>query len=230
MHGAVVAKPAAPSILVVEDDDQTREYFASTLETQDRASRVDRASTFQAGLHALSTNAPDVMLVDIGLPDGSGIDLIHYARKNSPETLSMVITVFGDESIIISALEAGARGYLLKSEGPDDLRRSVAQLVGGGAPISPAIAHHLLKRFGGAADTVEPPPKDEPRLTRREREVLQLVVRGYTYQDVADSLGISRHTATSHIRGIYRKLEVHSRSEAVYEALSLGIATVDERN
>jgi DNA-binding NarL/FixJ family response regulator len=229
MHGAIAAEPAALSILVVEDDDQTREYFASTLEAGGNATRVDRAPTFRAGLRLLSTDAPDVMLVDIGLPDGNGIDLIRHARKNSPQTLSMVITVFGDESSIIGALEAGARGYLLKSEGPDDLRRSVSQLLGGGAPISPAIARHLLKRFGGAADTVERPPKDGPRLTRREREVLQLVVRGYTYQNVADSLGISRHTATSHIRAIYRKLEVRSRSEAVFEALSRGIVKVDER-
>jgi len=220
----------APTILVVEDDDQTREYFASTLEADGTASRVDRAPSFQAGLHVLSTDPPDVMLVDIGLPDGSGIDLIRHARKNSPETLSMVITVFGDESSIIGALEAGARGYLLKSEGPDDLRRSVSQLLGGGAPISPAIARHLLKRFGSAPASAEPPKKEGPHLTRREREVLQLIVRGYTYQNVAEALGISRHTATSHIRGIYRKLEVRSRSEAVYEALSLGLVKVDERS
>jgi len=221
-----------PVILVVEDDEETREYLAGTLECDATVQRVDRASTFDAALTQLRADAPDVMLVDLGLPDGNGVDLIRHARQNSPKTVSMVITVFGDEGSILGALEAGARGYLLKSEGPDDLRQSVAQLLAGGAPISPAIASHLLRRFD---DPTPPPPSEEaksegPRLTPREREALELIVKGLTYQEVAEALGISRHTATSHIRAIYRKLEVRSRSEAVYEAISQGLVKVDERH
>ena len=220
---------AGSIILVVEDDEQTREYIASTLEVDASVQRVDRAPSVAGGLARLRAEAPDVMLVDLGLPDGSGLDLIRHAREHAPQTLSMVISVFGDEASIVAALEAGARGYLLKSERPEDLRRSVAQLLDGGAPISPAIARHLLRRFS------EPPrvPAREganPRLTDRERQALELIVKGLTYQEVADTLGISRHTATSHIRSIYRKLEVRSRSEAVYEAISLGLVKVDERD
>jgi len=215
------------TILIVEDDEETREYFAASLEADESVRRVDRAATLEAGLSVLAQEAPDVMLVDLGLPDGSGIDLIRRAREQSPDTLSMVITVFGDEASIVRALEAGARGYLHKSEGPDDLRRSVAQLIGGGAPISPGIASHLLKRFSEAPEPAKSTAKEGAGLTRREREVLQLIVRGCTYQEVADELSISRHTATSHIRHIYRKLQVRSRSEAVYEALSLGIVKVE---
>jgi DNA-binding NarL/FixJ family response regulator len=141
----------------------------------------------------------------------------------------MVITVFGDEASLIRALEAGARGYLLKSEGPSDLKESVAQLVAGGAPITPAIASFLLRRFNSPPDANG---KDDQgsSLSPREQQVLELIVKGCSNQDVADELGISRHTSTSHIRSIYRKLEVKSRSEAIYEALSRGIITVKERS
>jgi DNA-binding NarL/FixJ family response regulator len=224
-----MASDVGPVILVVEDDAHTRDYFVETLRGDETVRCVHGVSNVSDGLQKLSEDPPDVMLVDLGLPDGNGVDLIRYAREHSPDTRSMVITVFGDEVSILRALKAGARGYLLKSEGPDDLRRSVAHLLEGGAPISPAIASHLLRQFS------EPLPDDVPSrpdsgLTGREREVLALIVKGLTYQDVAEALDISRHTATSHIRNIYRKLEVRSRSEAVYEALSLGIVKVDERD
>jgi DNA-binding NarL/FixJ family response regulator len=216
-------------VLVVEDDEQTREYFVATLEADDTVQRVDKASTFAEGLAHLSADAPDVMLVDLGLPDGSGIDLIRLARDDSPTTLSMVITALGDEASIFAALEAGALGYLLKSEGPDDLRLAVAQLLEGGAPISPGIASQLLRRFTAATGSPNARASN-PGLTGREREALELIVKGSTYQEVAEAMSITRHTATSHIRSIYRKLEVRSRSEAVYEAISQGIVRVDERD
>jgi DNA-binding NarL/FixJ family response regulator len=217
------------SILVVEDEEQTREYFVATLAADDTVQRVHKASTFDEGLAHLFAEAPDVMLVDLGLPDGSGIDLIRFAREHSPGTLCMVITVLGDEASIFGALEAGALGYLLKSEGPEDLRQAVAQLLAGGAPISPGIASHLLRRFADPIDSSGARGKD-PGLTGREREALELIVKGCTYQEVAGAMGITRNTATSHIRSIYRKLEVRSRGEAVYEAISQGIVKVDKQD
>jgi DNA-binding NarL/FixJ family response regulator len=175
----------------------------------------------------VSADPPDILLVDLGLPDGDGLDLIRYARAHSPHTRSMVITVFGDEASTIRAIEAGARGYILKSELPEDLRSTIEQLLAGGAPISPAIASHLLRRLGPPAEPADP-AAGGPVLSPREREVLQLVVRGLSYQEIADVLSISRHTATSHIRNIYRKLEVRSRSEASYEALRLGIVDIKD--
>jgi len=217
------------TILVVEDDEETREYIASTLRDDDSIERVRTAATLSAGMAELASDPPDVMLVDLGLPDGNGIDLILHTREHSPATLSMVITVFGDEGSLIGALEAGARGYLLKSEGPADLKESVAQLVAGGAPITPAIASFLLQRFKSLPDAND--KRDQhSSLSPREQQVLELIVKGCSNQDVANELGISRHTSTSHIRSIYRKLEVKSRSEAIYEALSRGIITVKERS
>lgn len=214
------------AILVVEDDDETREYFAATLR-DDAFGSVRTASTFAAAIAELTDEPPDVMLVDLGLPDGNGIDLILHAREHAPDTLSMVISVFGDEASLIHALEAGARGYLLKSDRASDLRESVAQLVAGGAPISPGIASYLLQRFDSTPDSNATHGHDSS-LSPREQQVLELIVKGFSNQDVADELGISGHTATSHVRSIYRKLEVRSRSEAVYEALSRGIVTVTQ--
>ena len=217
------------SILVVEDDDHTRDYLVATLEADEHVHRVDGARTLREGSTRLAESPPDVMLVDLGLPDGSGLDLIRQAREQSPETRSMVITIFADERSTIRAIEAGACGYLLKSDVPEDLRRAVAQLLDGGAPISPAIASHLLRRFGASPSSPPADPKG-PRLTTRETEVLQLIVRGRSYREVAEALGITRHTATTHIRNIYGKLAVKSRSEAVYEAISRGIVKVRERD
>lgn len=217
------------TILVVEDDDATREYIAATLREDESVERVLTGACFSDAMAALVSDPPDVMLVDLGLPDGNGVDLILHAREHSPSTLSMVISVFGDEASLIRALEAGARGYLLKSDRPSDLRESVAQLVAGGAPITPAIASFLLRRF--EASVPGSAAKQNPSsLSPREQQVLELIVKGYSNQDVADELGISRHTATSHVRSIYRKLEVRSRSEVVYEAVSRGIITVEERS
>jgi DNA-binding NarL/FixJ family response regulator len=144
--------------------------------------------------------------------------------------LPLVITIFGDEQHVVGALEAGALGYLLKDGTPEYIGASIVDMLAGGSPISPAIARHLLRRFRGdapsaagaaAAESVTP-------LSEREGEVLRLIVKGFTYAEIADLLGVSAHTVTTHVRGIYRKLEVHSRSEAVYEALQLGLVKVDE--
>ena len=128
----------------------------------------------------------------------------------------------------MSALEAGALGYLLKDGTAEYIGDSIMDMLAGGSPISPAIARHLLRRFRGDAPADGVRSDDVPRLSERESEVLRLIVKGFTYAEIADLLGVSSHTVTSHVRGIYRKLEVHSRSEAVYEALQLGLVKVDE--
>ena len=213
------------SILVVEDDTETREYFAEVLRDDDRHFDVEAAGSLREGLDALHRGCPDVLLVDLGLPDGNGLDLIRDARRTSREISILVITVFGDESSVVGAIEAGAQGYLLKSEAPADLRESVRQILAGGAPISPGIASHLLRRFRETDH-----PKNGPRLTRREREVLSLMVKGLPLLEAAEILGVTRNTVAGHVKNIYSKLEVSSRGEAVYEALSQGLVRVETRN
>jgi DNA-binding NarL/FixJ family response regulator len=144
--------------------------------------------------------------------------------------LPLVITVFGDEQHVVTAIEAGAMGYLLKDGTADYIGASILEMIGGGSPISPPIARYLLRHFrhdapapmdAGAAD-------DRPRLSDREAQVLSLIVKGFTYAEIAKLLEVSTHTVTTHVRSIYRKLEVHTRGEAVYEALQLGLVKVQE--
>ena len=217
------------SLLVVEDDTNTREYFAEALRGVDGSFKVKTAASLRQGLEELQRQWPDVMLVDIGLPDGSGLDLIRRARELSADILSLVITVFGDETTVVDAIEAGAQGYLLKSEAPDDLRESVNQVLLGGAPISPGVASHLLRRFR-TLEAAGAERDSEAGLTPREREVLELLVRGLLYQEAAEQLGITRNTVTTHVKGIYRKLRVNTRGEAVFEALSKGLVKVGPKS
>ena len=213
------------TVLIVEDDEETRGYIADALGGEGGSYVVTTAATLEQGVELLEREPPDVMLVDLGLPDGNGLELIQRSRRLSSETRALVISVFGDERSVITAIEAGARGYLLKSEAPEDLRLCVHQLLAGGAPISPGIAAHLLRRFREPAPAPDDGVKGS-KLTAREREVLQLMVQGLTYKEAAKTLGISRNTVASHIKHIYRKLEVDSRGEAVFEALSRGILKV----
>jgi DNA-binding NarL/FixJ family response regulator len=209
------------TILLVEDDDATRARLARAIRAHPDLQLTGEAGSCGAAREQLGRAEPDVLLVDLGLPDGSGADLIRELKARGSRTEAMVITVFGDESHVVAAIEAGATGYLLKDGSSDYVAESILELVNGGSPISPAIARHLLRRFR------EPPPPapapDAPSLTDREREVLGLLVKGFTFPEIGGLLGISAHTVTTHVRHIYEKLEVRSRAEAVYEAMQLGL-------
>ncbi len=214
------------TVLIVEDEPDTREYIAGAVGACAGLRVVGASGTVAEAIDMLRREAPDVLLVDLGLPDGSGTQVIKAARQLSADTQILVVTVFGDEKSVISAIEAGARGYLLKDSQPPDIARSVQDLLAGGSPISPSIARHLLRRF----QEPESPGPDAtaPTLTSREHEVLKLVVKGFTYAEIGDALGISWNTVSTHVRRIYRKLEVRSRSEAVFEALQLGIVNLKD--
>ena len=173
-------------------------------------------------MEALRQNNPDVLLTDLGLPDSHGIDLIRTARIKNEQIEIMVISVFGDEKNVVSAIEAGATGYLLKDGDSEYIGDSIIDLISGGSPISPSIARHLLKRFKTSKQE-KATDQTAPSLTKREMEVLKAVAKGLTYIEIADLLSMSPNTVTSHIKHIYRKLEVRSRSEAVFEAVQLGL-------
>ena len=173
----------------------------------------------------LAVSPPDVLVTDLSLPDGHGTELIREARAARPSTEALVITVFGDERSVVAALEAGAAGYLLKDGTDAELARPILELVDGGSPISPAIARHLLRRFQRQVGMPESarPPDETPVLSAREREVLELLARGFRVGEIADRLGISAHTVTTHVRHLYAKLEVSSRGEAIYAAMNHGL-------
>lgn len=227
-------------VAVVEDDQSTRARLVSVISEEPDLELIGAAGSVSAGLMLLA-GKPDVFLVDLGLPDGSGLELIRAAEAESPATEVAAITTFGDESHVLGALEAGASGYLLKDGSTDLILASVRELFAGGSPISPSIARHLLRRLrepaGRAANAgmpvLEPvaparEPNDAPSLlTPRETTVLQQIAKGYSYEEISGALGISVHTVTTHIKHIYRKLAVRSRGEAVFEAMQLGLIKLD---
>jgi DNA-binding NarL/FixJ family response regulator len=218
------------SVLLVEDDEATRARLARAIETHPELRLSGTAASCREAIAALEREPPDVLLTDLGLPDGRGIDIIREVRLRGLATESMAITVFGDERHVVAAIEAGATGYLLKDGSSDYVTESILQLLAGGSPISPPIARHLLTRFRAeAVPPMETAQEPVPSLTEREREVLLYLVKGFTGPEIGGFLGISGHTVASHVKSIYRKLEVRSRGEVVYEAMQLGLVEKQER-
>jgi DNA-binding NarL/FixJ family response regulator len=225
---------ALPRILLVEDEEHTRARLARALSGDSRLVLAGAEATCAGGRAALERERPDVLITDLELPDGNGLDLIRAIDELGLPTLGMVITVFGDEKTVIAALEAGALGYLLKDGSTDYLVRSTLELLQNGSPISPAIARHVLRRFRDVPPAADEPAapsaaaEDAPSLSDREREVLEFLVKGFTYAEIAGFLSVTPHTVATHVRRLYRKLAVRSRAEAVYEALTSGIVTVEK--
>jgi DNA-binding NarL/FixJ family response regulator len=220
---------AAVRVMIVEDDPGMLERFAAALVRDSRTRVVEKVRTGKDALARLLPVAPDVLLVDLGLPDLHGTEVIRFAARNLPECDIMVITVFGDERNVIASIEAGATGYVLKDCSDADLIARILELRAGGSPMSPGIARIVLNqmRAGGAAGAA---PKrreagDSPSmvLTARETDVLRLLSRGYSYAEVGERLGISVHTVTSHIKNSYRKLAVRTGTAAVARAAELGL-------
>lgn len=217
------------SVLVVEDDPAMRERFSAAIRSCPELAVAAAVGSRAEAFLQLDRGEPDILLIDLGLPDGNGVEVIRDARNRGYATEIMVITVFGDEKHVVSAIEAGATGYLLKDGETESIARSVLALLEGGSPISPAIARHLLKRFREPTPEPSPGGLGVPRLTEREQEILLHLVKGFTFAETADRLAISAHAVTSHVKHIYRKLEVRSRTEAVYEVLQLGHVKRDGR-
>ncbi len=218
-----------PRILIVEDDEPMRRHLEGAVDGHRSLERIGSFGNVTDALAFLEATPPDVLVTDLGLPDGSGLEIIRALRKRAPEALALVVTVMGDEKSVIEAIQNGARGYLLKDEPVDAIGTSITSLLEGGSPISPAIARYLLTRVQADPTTEDGEAEPEkPSLSEREYEVLKLVAKGFRYPEIANFLDISTHTVTTYVRRIYGKLEVSSRGEAVYEAVNLGLLKLDE--
>src|SRR3954469_6394601 len=189
--------------------------------------QVRAAGTLTEARACLAQGAPKVLLTDLQLPDGHGVDLIRETRQRFPDTEIMVISILGDEESVISAITVGATGYLLKDAFPTDIAATVRDLVAGHSPISASIARFIVRRTQNTAqNSAEPPPGpalNTARLTPREIDILWGIAKGFSYAEIASHLGLSKQTVPGHIKNIYRKLEVHTRSEAVFEAVQQGL-------
>ena len=163
-------------------------------------------------------------LVDVGLPDGNGIDLIRDWHIRDRALPILVISAWSDEQIILNALQAGASGYLLKERDDIEITLSIRSILRGGAPIDPFVARHILAMIGPKVAVAEEKPTTAPQsaLTKREIEILTMVNKGFTNKEIAELLILSRLTVECHVRNIYKKLAVRSRTEAVFEARAHG--------
>ena len=217
------------TVIVVEDDPAFLARFCRIVAGAKDMSLLAAVSDLASARLAIRRQAPDVLLTDLGLPDGSGIELIRETARMHPATDIMVITVFGDEEHVLASIEAGATGYLLKDSLPEEFVSLIAQLRAGGSPISPVIARQLLKRFkpgvpaGATSTSSTPNAQPAPSLSARETEVLALIAKGFNFAEIARLLTLSPHTITAHVKKIYQKLAVHSRGEAVFEAGRMGL-------
>jgi DNA-binding NarL/FixJ family response regulator len=214
------------SVALVEDDDKFRLALCNVVNAAEGLRLLGAAATLAEGRALLARESPDVLLVDLELPDGSGIALIEQARRQHPECDVMVVTVFGDERNVFRALEAGATGYLLKDMAGPELAEHIRRLHAGGSPISPVIARQLLQRFQPVAQAPAAPPPDVPALSAREHAVLELISKGFTFDEIARLQEVSSHTVSTYVKRIYAKLQVRSKTEAVYEATKLGLLRI----
>ncbi len=210
-------------ILVVDDDDAFRESVCAAIARDETMVLASQAGSVAGAREAIQRGNFDVALVDLGLPDGNGIELIREIARTRPETDVMVVTVFGDEAHVLASIEAGATGYLLKRSLTDTLGATVRELRAGGSPISPVIARQLLHRFKRGTPEPAAAMVDDSGLSEREREVLLFIAKGFTVGEIANMLHLSAHTVATHVKHIYRKLAVHSRTEAVFEAGRMGL-------
>jgi DNA-binding NarL/FixJ family response regulator len=216
-------------VLIVEDEPEFMRRFSNAVLADPGLSLQAAVASGRAAQAMLDAQPPDVMLLDLGLPDISGVDVIRYAAARHPRCDVLVVTMFGDDQHVVSSIEAGATGYLLKDASAEHIAASIHELHAGGSPISPGIARRVLARFrgvaaNGAGTRAGTPAAPEPSpLTERETELLRLTAKGLSFETIGQLMGISPHTVVAHVKKIYRKLAVHSRGEAVYEASQLGL-------
>ncbi len=214
-------------VFVVEDESHIQEFLCAAIRADSRLALAGVAATLAEARDWLNDGRrrTDVLLVDLGLPDGSGLELIAGCSALRPEVECMVLSIFGDAENIFAALQAGANGYLLKSSAAVQIVEHILALMAGGSPLSPAVARLVLARTSGqpALQGAPQPLSPTERLSTREIGVLRLITVGYSYTEIASQMFVSPHTVNAHIRNIYRKLQVSSRSEASHVAQRAGL-------
>lgn len=228
-------------VLIVEDDLLTREFFARSVAACGGLVLVGAVASVREAIAVLDAQGGqvDVLLTDLGLPDGSGLDVIRHALRRNPTLEPLVVSMFGDDENVLAAIEAGALGYIHKDSTPEDVAQAILDMRAGASPISPMIARRVLAKYRVQAANVPQAPENTAQvatesiaidaeisdqlLTPREQQVLSLVARGFSYAEIARLEGLSVHTVQTHIKRLYAKLSVHSKTEAIYEASRMGL-------
>jgi DNA-binding NarL/FixJ family response regulator len=210
-------------VAILEDESVTRKILGAVVESDPGLQLVGSFDSVSSALAWLETSSPDVLLVDIRLKDGLGIEVIRKCAKFHPTCDTVVLTASSEDKDVAACIEAGARGYLLKEDGACQIVRAVQELRFGGSPVSPLIARKILDQLRNNDKTKITVTEDEKGLlSKREISVLQLIARGCTYEEIAQNLSISIMTVQNHIKSLYSKLSVNSRGRAVFEAQQRG--------
>ena len=205
----------AIKVAIIEDLREVRDGLAMLIDGTSGFSCVGRFRSVEQAVININREVPDIVLTDIGLPGMDGIEGIKVLRQTYPTMPFIALTVYDDDERIFDALCAGACGYLLKNTQPARLLDALREVVAGGAPMSPEVAKRVITLF----QNFVPPKHSDCHLTPQEKELLKLLIEGHSYKTAARQLDISYHTVSFHLRNIYEKLEVHSKSEAVVKAL-----------
>lgn len=203
-------------VAIVEDDASVRAHLSRLIEEAAGFQCAGVYANAEDALQHIPQDPPDVVLMDLNLPGVSGVECVRRLKRIVPQVLILVVTVYEDSDKVFAALRAGAGGYLLKRTPPDQLLAAIQDLHQGGAPMSSLIAREVVRSF----HSLEPHAPDVDRLSPREEEILHLVAKGYHNKEVASQLGISPETVRVHLRNIYEKLHVNSRSQAVVRLLT----------
>ncbi|MBN9408041.1 MAG: response regulator transcription factor [Burkholderiales bacterium] len=220
--------PSAPApwrVVLIEDNPDTRRFFEDSVRGHPALALVAAFDAIGPALDWFEREDADLLLTDLGLPDGSGLDVLRAVGARHPRCDMLVISMFGDEEHVVASIEAGAVGYVHKDSNAAGIADTLLAVKNGASPISPMVARGLLARLRSRPPADPPAVDAEPAvpLTPREREVLELIARGYSYAEIAQLGGVTHHTVQGHIKNLYGKLAVHSRSEAVFEASRLGL-------
>ena len=210
---AAVPLPARSpvKVMLVEDKPGVRDSWVKLINALPGFKCVQACTSGEDALRVVASVAPDIVLMDIFLPRMSGIECTARLKLQLPKIQILILTAVEDDELVFMALEAGADGYLLKRTKPDDLRAAMTDVLGGGAPMTSEIARRVVESFRKAGKL----PKETVRLSAREEEVLILLSKGYSNKEIADQLSISAETVGSHLKHIYEKMHVRSRTEAV---------------
>jgi len=213
----------ALKVILVEDDASARAALASAVLRSSGLQLLGAASDVDEGLALLAREQPDVLLVDLGLRGQSGLEVIRAAMTMHPECEVIVVSALGDEAHVLAAIEAGATGYLLKDASAAELVAQIGVLKSGGSPVSPVIARRLLTRLSTARTTPQAELGPDPKLSAQEHQVLKYSALGYSADEIALQMGVSRHTVGTYIKRSYRKLQAHSKAQALLQAQRHGL-------
>jgi len=210
-----VVQSASIRIAIVEDDEKIRSSLVVLIEGTHGFRCVGAYEDAESALRDLPRKEPDISLVDINLPGMQGIELVQRLKQGNAATQFIMLTVYEETSKIFDSLAAGAVGYLLKMTPPDELLTAIREVRAGGSPMSPQIARKVVQSF----HKIDNRGGEVVQLTKREDEILKLLSKGFLYKEIGEQLFISADTVHNHIRHIYEKLQVHSRTEAVVKYL-----------